>query len=389
MIRLCLMLALLLLAGLARAEPSANRVAQLAHGINVTGWFRFPVSTDPAAMRSYLSDAAMTQLQQAGFTAVRLPVQPEYLGEDTARRMLLVDAIRRLQRHGLGVVIAAHPARWRLETNEADRDSLIRFWAWLAPALRDLDPRLTFPELLNEPVFPGTPDSWRELQNQVLAVVRAALPEHTIVLTGADWGSVAGLLALRPEADPNVIYSVHFYEPAELASLAAYRPGLDRAALARLPFPAADRNACLRIAEPTDAATAALIRFFCGLRWDAARVGARIESAAAWGRRNNAAVLLGEFGASAGLNADARLAWIRTVRARSEAAGIGWMLWGYDDIMGFALPRPPPSEPALDPALLDALGLQQAPVVKVERHESVIARRPAETKSPRHKAGGK
>ena len=41
-----------------------------------------------------------------------------------------------------------------------------------------------------------------------------------------------------PDPDPNVVYSFHLYEPAELTALAAYRPGLDSAALARLPFPA-------------------------------------------------------------------------------------------------------------------------------------------------------
>ncbi len=68
----------------------------------------------------------------------------------------------------------------------------------------------------------------------------AALPDDTIVLTGQDWGSIAGLLALTPNPDGNVVYSFHFYDPAELTSLAAYRPGLDRDALARLPFPGSD-----------------------------------------------------------------------------------------------------------------------------------------------------
>jgi hypothetical protein len=379
----------LLCAAPAGAEPPAERLAQLVRGIDVTGWFRFPVSADPAALRGYLSGAAMEQLRQAGFTAVRLSVQPEFLAGDAERRNLLVAAIRRLQRHRLAVVVAAHPAQWRLETSESDRAALIRFWDWLAPALRDLDPRLTFPELLNEPVFPAAPEAWRALQEQVLAAVRISLPDHTVVLTGADWGSVAGLLALRPAADPNVIYSVHFYEPAELTSLAAYRPGLDRAALARLPFPATDRDACFRTAQPADAATAALMRFYCGLRWDAARVGARIDAAAAWGRRNRAAVLLGEFGASAALNGESRLAWVRAVRTRSEAAGIGWMLWGYDDVMGFALPRPPPRTPVLDPDLLATLGLKPPMPVQVARPGGVVRQPAAETKSPRHAAGGK
>ena len=40
-------------------------------------------------------------------------------------------------------------------------------------------------------------------------------------------------------------------------------------------------------------------------------------------------MLAGEFGATNELNADARLAWLRTVRTAFEAHGIGWALWNF------------------------------------------------------------
>ena len=48
-----------------------------------------------------------------------------------------------------------------------------------------------------------------------------------------------------------MIYSFHLYEPPELTALGAYRPGLDTAAMARLPFPVADPAACRAIAAAT------------------------------------------------------------------------------------------------------------------------------------------
>jgi len=340
----------------------ADRVASLGRGITITNWFRFPPSADPAALRDYLGDAAIAQLRQAGFTAVRLPVQPGWLGGDPVRLRALTQAIGRLQRHGLAVVVDAHPADWRLETSQADRAALLEFWTRLAPALRRFDPRLTFPELLNEPVFPGTPEAWQTLQHRLLQSVRALLPDNTMILTGNDWGSIGGLLASRPDADPNVIYSIHFYDPPELTALAAYRPGLDRAALAALPFPADDRTACFRVAETSaDPATAALIRFYCGLHWNGSRIAARFAAAAAWAQRNHATLLLGEFGASAALHPESRLNWLAAVRQQAEAQHIGWMLWGYDDVMGFALSRPPPRGPLLDQGVLRALGLGDRP----------------------------
>ena len=349
-----IVLTILNFASLARATPPPDHLRALQRGVAITGWFRFPASADPAALRAYLPDPAIADLRRAGFTFVRLPVQPEFLLGAPDLLPLVIAAIRRLQRAGLAVVVDAHPAAWHLETSDPDRTALLAFWRLLAPALSPLEPRLTFPELLNEPVFPNAPDQWQALQASLLRVVRRALPQDTIVLTGNDWGSIAGLTALHPATDDNVVYSVHFYQPQELTSLAAYRPGLDRTALARLPFPG-DAPDCADAAAGTDADTAGVIRVYCALHRNAARVAAEIGKAAEWGRRNHAAILVGEFGASASLAPAARDAWLRAVRDACEANGIGWALWGYDDVMGFNLPRPAGAHPRLEPGVLRAL----------------------------------
>jgi endoglucanase len=320
----------------------------LRRGVNLTGWFRFPVSRDPAALINYLSDQALADLRATGFDFVRLAIDP-----DIADPPVLIAAIQRIQRHGLAVVISPHPHTWNLE---AGGDRLRSFWQTLAPRLRPLPIDRTVPEIVNEPVFPNDPGGWVKLQHTVLSDIRQALPSATVVLTGQDWGSVGGLLALPPEDDPRVIYSFHFFDPVELTSLAAYRPGLDRAALTRLPFPVDDRCSATA-AQTTDPGTRDVIQYYCTLDWDGQHLAAAIDRAAAWGRRHHARVLAGEFGASAVLNPTARLAWLRSVRQTFESRGIGWALWGYDDVMGLDVPRPPAPRPALDRAVLDALGM--------------------------------
>jgi endoglucanase len=187
--------------------PSCSPVV-LTRGINITGWFRFPASRDPAVLAAYLSDQALADLRTAGFDFVRLAIDQDV--NDTA---VLIASIRRIQRHGLTVIVSLHPHDWHLETAG---DHLRAFWRSLAPALRSLDPARTVPEIVNEPVFPNDPSAWAALQHAVLSDIRPALPNATVVLTGQDWGSIGGLLALTPEDDPNVIYSFHFYDPAEL-----------------------------------------------------------------------------------------------------------------------------------------------------------------------------
>jgi hypothetical protein len=350
-------------AGASAAGPAAigvpdQRLALLRRGVNVTGWFRFPVSQDPAALRRYLAPGAIEGLRQAGFTFVRLPVDPALLA-NPAILPVLVEQIRRLRDAGLGVVVSVHPTGWHLESREADRAALHVAWRRLGPLLAPLGGDRVFPEPLNEPVFPGDPAGWQRLQRAILATLRASLPGHTIILTGHDWSSIAGLAALTPEPDRNVVYTFHLYEPSDLTSLAAWRQGLDRVALARLPFPVDDPADCARIGASTTEPTAGMIRFYCAQRWDEAAIGARVNTAAAWARRHGVALLAGEFGASLALNARARLNWLRAVRTACEAAGIGWALWGYDDVMGFGLSRPPGPTPVLNGAMLRALGLRE------------------------------
>ncbi|MBV8573450.1 MAG: cellulase family glycosylhydrolase [Acetobacteraceae bacterium] len=356
--------ALLLLALLAAAvapaiaAPPADRLAVLRRGVNITNWFRYPPSLAPAALRGYMGDPAIADLSRAGFTFVRLAVQPEILlaaSGDANQQMiaLVLEAVQRLEQGGLGVIVEVHPITWHLDTSAADRASLLTVWSALGTALAPLDPHLTFPEIVNEPVFQKNPADWESLQISALATIRAALPQSTVVLTGNQWGGIDGLLRLHPVADPNVIYSFHFYEPTVLTTLGAYQPGLDAAALAALPFPVLNAQACQDI--PATEPTRSAIRAYCGQRLNAARVARRISEAAAWGRLNNAVVLAGEFGARDKLNPSARLAWLAAATSGFEARGIGWALWGYEDSFGLAVPRPPGEEPALNEDVLDAL----------------------------------
>jgi endoglucanase len=336
----------------AHANPPPDRLTLLRHGVNITNWFRFPPRTDAASIRAYLSDAAMAELRRAGFKFVRLAVQPEFVLAEPERVGWLQDAVMRLEQQDLGVIVELHPTTWHLETSDAPK--LLDAWRRLGPALARFDPRFTFVEPVNEPVFPHNEAGWQVLQLQVLRVIRSALPNSTVVLTGNDWSSVDSLRGLQPVADSNVLYTVHIYDPAVLTSLAAYLPGLDRRALAALPFPVSDLANCMR---PTaDAVTANVMRAYCAGGWTEAQLAARVQTAADWATAQGLVVMVGEFGAIHALNA-ARLAWLTTIRQTAEQNGMGWALWGLEDQMGFDLPRPPGPQPRLDPAVLTALGL--------------------------------
>ncbi len=354
-----------LLGGMAQAEVPAAHRATLARGINVTHWFRFPPRNDPAALQAYMADAQLQALKRAGFTYIRLPVQPEIVQQpdgrlEPQRQAALLQAVRRIQAAGLGVMIEPHPHNWSLETSEPQRRQLLAFWRNLAPQLRGLPTALTFPEVVNEPVYPNAAAAWAGYQQELLAAIRESLPQHTVILTGANWGSLDGLRALQPVADRNVVYTFHTYEPQILTTMAAFEQGLDRAALGRLPFPVRDRGACEASLEGSShGRTRDIGRWYCSQGWNEQKVARDIIAGAAeWARRHNAVVAMTEFGASHQMNGESRQRYLQALREAADAAGIPWALWGLDDGMGFPL-RINAAEPLrLDAGTLRALGLQ-------------------------------
>ena len=346
-----------------RAQPPATRLATLAHGINFTNWFRFPPNQTDSHFTGYIDDATLATLHRVGFTFVRLAVQPELMlngsgRPDSHRLGLLVAAIARIERQGLGVMVGWHPQTWHLDASPVEQQQLQDLWGALAQRMARLDPGRTFPEVLNEPVFDKNEAGWEALQEKVLARIRAVLPQATVVLTGNNWGSIDGLVGLHPVADGNVVYSFHSYDPTVLTTLASFEPGLDHMALTHLPFPVEGDHACdAAETATTQQRTRDVAAYYCSEHWNDAKVREMIDRAADWGRRNHAAVVAGEFGASDQLPPPTRLAWIAAMRRALEADGIGWALWGYDDSMGFDIhPDRHPRRP-LDPALLSALGL--------------------------------
>ena len=351
----------------ARAEVPQARLAVLARGINITHWFRFPANNHAQAMAGSVSDAGIAALKQAGFTYIRLAVGPEEVmqGDGIAPDKLaaITDVVGRIEQAGLGVMIEPHPElmqHWNLQRNAEARGKLLGFWHDLAPALKRFPVGLTFPELVNEPGF-DDPRQWDAFQGQLLGVVRAALPDSTVILTGTNWSSIDGLLKVQPVSDPDVVYSFHTYEPQLLTLLGFWDPALKAGQLARyLPFPIKDQASCkAAVSGIQDAHTLAMAQYWCTMHQDAASISKNLARAANWGHLHHVPVVMTEFGAVGKLQPQTRAAYLAAVREGAEQLGLSWGLWGLDDQMGFDQQLGAfRSASQLSPGVVQALGLR-------------------------------
>ena len=328
----------------ASAEAPPSRLPVLARGLNLAHWLRFPPSNDDASLADYLGDAEIAAIKRAGFTYVRLAVgievvmQEHHIAPD--KLAVILHVVRRLQKAGLAVMTNPYPQgglNWQLDKNPEAQQVLLGYWRDLAPALRPLPAGLTFPEIVNEPM--SDPAHWTELQARILGVIRGALPDDTIVLTGTDWSSINGLLKVQPVEDRNVIYSFHTYEPSLLTLLGFWDKGIDKNDLAaHIPFPTTP-PAC------HDAAAAArqdhdrgVIQYWCSNPQNETTIEKDLKRATDWGHAHQVTVMMTEIGAVGILNQPARDAYFGAMHQAATNLRLPWALWALDDQMGFDRP---------------------------------------------------
>lgn len=357
--------ALMTLPALAQVPP--ERLERLRTGVNVSHWFWLSRAASDQERDAFFTSADAKSLAAAGFTHVRLPVEPSWLWDNqthTLRSENLVayrKGVALLHAAGLAVVIDPHPAQspWVQPRDEASMREYAAFWSALAASLADLDPSLTFFEVMNEPHDLSLPETWNAAQSQIAAAIRAAAPDHTIIATGDEWGGIAGLARCKPLADANVVYSFHFYEPHTFTHQGATWGAPNWQHLKNVPYPADTQriDASLDLATSKDARAELL--WYEGEDWDQTRIQLRIAQAAAWAAEHEVSLYCGEFGAYRQTCPPAdRLLWLSHVAGALADQGIAWAMWDYAG--GFALTNGEPGDRDLDQPTLEALGLTKA-----------------------------
>jgi aryl-phospho-beta-D-glucosidase BglC (GH1 family) len=300
--------------------------------VNISRWFRYPAEDSEAHYRGFITDADLDLIVSMGVTGVRLAVDPRFL-----HLSRLDEAVARMTRRGLVVVLDYHDESREIESGPAAEAELERTWAALAAHFGErTSPSQVLLEIFNEPVFDTNPAAWFPIRRRLVEVIRSAAPHHTIVAGGPNWSSLDGLLNSRPLGDDNVVYTFHFYEPFEFTHQGAPWVQGPLRDMSQVRYPEISRS-----------------------RRD---VATRIRSAAAWGARYGVPVWAGEFGAYPAVAPAAdRLRWLRDVRAALEQSRIGWAVWSYDESLG--LDRRPGSAGriAIDWDSAAALGLRTPP----------------------------
>ncbi|MGC8865541.1 MAG: cellulase family glycosylhydrolase [Bacteroidales bacterium] len=218
---------------LVSAQPPMSR------GVNLTGWFDQATHIRSLPFGKY-SFKDLEDIKSLGCDVVRLPVNLHYFTSgapdyrvDTLLFNYLSQVIQWTHELGLTLIIDNHtlaPAN-----SPSVRDPLLKIWPQMATYFKNAPESVVF-EILNEPHdFPAS--QWHQIQMEIVDTLRKIDTTHWLVVTGADWGGVYGLLNLPPLPYSRLLYSFHFYEPFIFTHQGASWTSPSLAPLALVPWP--------------------------------------------------------------------------------------------------------------------------------------------------------
>lgn len=278
----------------------------IGRGINLGNALEAPKEGDwGVTLESYFFE----EISKAGFNSVRLPIKwsshaqvdsPYTIEKNFFER---VDwAIEEAVDNKLAIVINIHHYEEIFEFPVSEKRRFLSLWKQIAERYKAF-PKEVFFEVLNEPQGNLTSNVWNVYLADAIGVIRESNPGRTLIVGTASWGGISSLNQLHlPEADNNIIVTVHYYNPFEFTHQGA---------------------------EWVDGSNAWL-----GTKWNNSEaerqaIANDFNLALNWQSANNRPIYVGEFGTYSRADIDSRMLWTTYVSRLSELYEFSWSYWEF------------------------------------------------------------
>lgn len=309
---------LLLVGAVSHAQLSVTELnKKLGRGINMGNMFEAPTET---AWGNAFKDDYFKRIASLGFSHVRIPIR-----WDTPERTLLnapytlnagfVNRIRTVvdmaRQENLMVIINMHHHDDLFANPDANKARFLNQWEQIATVFRGYDQNLIF-EILNEPHSNLNGAKWNVFLKDALAVVRKTNPTRAVLIAPQNYNGLSGLRELEIPNDPNLILSIHYYDPFEFTHQGADWVG-------------SNSNAWL------------------GTKWENTQqertdVTNAFEYLINLTKSKNLPVHIGEFGAYSKADLESRTKWTTFLARWFELQGFSWAYWEFS--AGFGIYDP-------------------------------------------------
>ncbi len=358
------------------ASQLAAQDAPFSRGVNLTNWFQAG-SAQAIDFQRYDRDD-FEQIRNLGADVVRLPINLHFMAgpaPDYVLDPLFLDYLDQVvdwtEALGLHLVLDNHTFDPAANTDPAVRDVLLEVWPQMAAHFRDRSDRIYY-EVLNEPH--GIDDAtWNDIQQDVVAAIRAVDTEHTIIVGPANWNSYHNLDAMPVYDDDNLIYTFHFYDPFLFTHQGATWTQPSMAGLAGVPFPY--RAEDMPPLPPEFGGTwLADAHGRYAQEGTLAELRRLLQIAVDFRDTRQVPLFLGELGVYIpNSDPDDRVTWYAEVRDILDEHGIAWTAWDYHGGFGlFESGSGGDYEHDLNVPLLEALGFTVPPQTERVRQADTV-----------------
>lgn len=290
----------------ASAADMFARNKELGRGVNLGNALEAP---NEGEWGMKIEDEFFPLIKQAGFKHVRLPVK--WTAHAAKESPFTVDAaffarvdhlLKQAEANGLQVVLNHHHYSELDAKPKEELPRAVAIWKQVAARYKDRGDGLVF-ELMNEPHEKLNDDgAWTAAIPPLLAAVRETNPTRPIIIGPPYWNGIWALPKFKLPNDPNLIVTVHYYNPFEFTHQGAHW------------------------VEKSDK--------WLGKKWigseaEVAAVRKEFDSAVKWAEEHKRPLYLGEFGAFRKADSESRAKWTTTIAREAEKRGWSWAYWEF------------------------------------------------------------
>jgi len=196
-------------------------------GVNFGGYLSQCEAYTKEHYDSFITEEDFARVAEMGFDHIRLPIDYEVIMDEdhkfTENGFSYIDfTIENCKKNGLNMVLDLHRTpgfSFDPFHNEKglfeDKELQMYFydiWDELAKRYAKHSDMLAF-ELLNEVTDPFYMDTWNNMAERCVAMIRRYSGDIKILIGGYNNNSVEAVEAIAPPYDDNIVYNFHFYEP--------------------------------------------------------------------------------------------------------------------------------------------------------------------------------
>ncbi len=314
-------------------------------GVNLGGWLSQADEKTSHHYDTFIGKEDIERIAGWGCDHVRLPI--DYIvieGEDGSMLedgyVYIDNCISWCREFGLNILLDMHNTfGYTFDPLEVNGDKEIffhneelqkRFYTmWDRISKRYANQKDVAFELLNEVISPDVAESWNEIADKTVDVIRKNAPESYVVIGGVCYNNVKSVPLLNPPKDDHIVYNFHCYEPMIFTHQRAWwMDNMPKDITVDYPATTAEYSEKSKDLDPDWAG--AIMKM--NVKETSADYFAELfEPAVEAATKNNAPLYCGEYGVIDQAPTPSTINWIRDIHDAFEKYGIGRSLWVYKE----------------------------------------------------------